>query len=56
MESAHIADVNEHDAALFVKYYLDMKLPRYNLNSLDDIMSGYYLAKAGEHSSASNQM
>lgn len=56
MESNHIADVNEHDAALFVKYYLDMKLPRYKLNSLDDIMSGYYLAKAGEHSSASNQM
>lgn len=56
MESNHIADVNEHDAALFVKYYLDMKLPRYNLNSLDDIMSGYYLAKAGEHSNASNQM
>lgn len=56
MEANHIANVNEHDAALFVKYYLDMKLPRYNLNSLDDIMSGYYLAKAGEHSSASNQM
>ena len=56
MESNHIANVNEHDAALFVKYYYDMKLGRYKLNSMDDIMSGYYLAKAGEHSSAPDQM
>lgn len=47
-DSRHISDLNENDALLIMLYYYKDRIKPFSVDSFDGIISGYYLAKAGD--------
>lgn len=47
-DSRHISDLNENDALLIMLYYYEDRIKDFNVDSFDGLISGYYLAKAGD--------
>ena len=46
--SRHISDLNENDALLIMLLYYQNRIKPFSVDSFDGIISGYYLAKAGD--------
>ena len=47
-DARHISDLNENDALIIMLHYYNDRIKDFNIDSMDGIVSGYYLAKAGD--------